>query len=149
MKKNDTLLERYRWWVMNLALVGVLLALYLYYEYYTRSLFGVCNVNAVLNCGPITIGSLSKLFGIPVALIGLTGYIVIFVTTFFKKFKLAFFMATFGILFCLRITFLEVFVENVLCLVCLGCQLVMILEFLLTLKLAYPNKLTLLDKKAK
>jgi len=31
------ILAKYRWWVMNLALVGVLLALYLYYEYLTKN----------------------------------------------------------------------------------------------------------------
>jgi len=149
MKKSDSILAKYRWWVMNLALVGVLLALYLYYEYLTKNLYGVCNVNAVLNCGPITTGSLSELFGIPVALIGLVGYIVIFLSAFFKKFKLAFYMATFGMLFCLRITFLEIFVEQVICLVCLGCQVVMIIEFVLTYMLAFPDKVGLLEKKFK
>lgn len=148
MKKNMTLVEKYRWWVMNFALFGVLLALYLYYEYVTQSSIGVCNINSVLNCSPVTTGSLSKLFGIPVSLIGLTGYLVIFVSTFFRKAKLAFFMATFGMLFCLRITFLEIFVEQVLCPVCMACQIVMLIEFFLTYQIAYPHKVGLLEKKA-
>ncbi|KKU18059.1 MAG: Vitamin K epoxide reductase family protein [Candidatus Pacebacteria bacterium GW2011_GWB1_47_8] len=134
--------------MMNLALVGILLALYLYYEYYTKRNIGVCDINSVFSCGPVTTGSLSELFGMPVALIGLVGYLVIFITAFFKRFKWAFFMATFGMLFCLRITFLEIFVEQVLCPVCLACQAVMIAEFILTLQLAYPKKFGLLPKKS-
>jgi uncharacterized membrane protein len=149
MKKDLPVLEKYRFWVMNFALFGVLLALYLYYEYLVQDTFGVCDINAVLNCDPITKGNLSELFGIPVALIGLVGYITIFVSTFFRKFKLAFFMAVFGLLFCLRITFLEIFVENVLCPVCMACQIVMIIEFFLTYQLAFPEKVGLPEKKTK
>lgn len=149
MKKGLSVLEKYRFWVMNFALVGILLALYLYYEYYTRRNFGVCDINSVLNCQPITVGSLSELFGIPVALIGLVGYITIFIAAFFRKFKLAFYMATFGVLFCLRITFLEVFVEQVICLVCMACQIVMLIELYLTYQLAFPDKAGLLEKSKK
>lgn len=138
-----------RLWVMRLALFGMVLAMYLYYEYVTKNLLGACNINAVINCGPITTGNLAQLFGIPVALIGLTGYVVILLSAFFKKFKLAFFMASFGMLFCLRLMFLEIFVEHVICPICVACQLVMLTEFILTWQLAYPKKSISLEKKSK
>lgn len=146
MKKNEILLENYRRWVVWLALVGIGLASYLYYEYLTQNAIGVCDINSVFNCKPIIIGSLSTLFSVPVSLIGLVGYVIILLTAFFKKLKWAFYMSVFGMLFCLRITILEIFVEGVLCPVCLACQTVMLIEFVLTMQLAFPKKFGLSAK---
>lgn len=140
MGKPAVLLEKYALWVKGLAIVGIGLALYLYFEYLTKNTYGVCNINAVINCGPITTGSLSELFGVSVALIGLVGYTAILLTAIFKQFKWAFGMAAFGMLFCLRLTILEIFVEHVLCPVCVACQIIMLIEFFLTYRLAYPKK---------
>lgn len=143
MKQLSAIMNKYQKWVMALAVLGVGLAAYLYYEYITQNAFGVCNINAVFNCKPITEGSLATLFGIPVALIGGVGYATIFLTAKLKNFKWAFYMATFGMLFCLRLTFLEIFVEHVICPVCMVCQAVMLIEFILTYQLAYPDKVGL------
>lgn len=143
MNDSSSLLKKYRKWVMGLALFGVGLASYLYYEYLVQDTFGICNINAVFNCVPITKGPLAELFGIPVALIGLVGYVTIFLTAWKKSFKWAFFMATFGMLFCLRLTILEIFVEKVICPVCMACQAVMLVEWILTYQLSFPEKVGL------
>jgi uncharacterized membrane protein len=145
MKDLSSIITKYRKWVMALALVGVGLASYLYYEYATQNAFGVCNINDVFNCKPIIEGELATLFGIPVALIGLVGYLVIFLTAKANNFKWSFYMATFGMLFCLRLTILEIFVEHVICPVCMACQAVMLVEFILTYQLAYPEKVGLIS----
>ena len=88
MKDLTLLFSKYRKWVMGLAIFGVGLAVYLYYEYLVQDTFGICNINAVFNCEPITKGPLSELFGIPVALIGLVGYATIFLTAWMKKFMM-------------------------------------------------------------
>jgi uncharacterized membrane protein len=143
MEKTSQIISKYAKWVIALGIFGVGLAVYLYYEYLVQDTFGICNINEVFNCDPITKGSLSELFGIPVALIGLIGYVAIVVSAFLKKFKLSFFMATFGMIFCLRLTILEIFVEGVLCPVCMACQAVMLAEFILTYQLAFPEKVGL------
>jgi uncharacterized membrane protein len=140
MEKTSKIMNKYVKWVIALAIFGVGLAVYLYYEYLVQDTYGICNINAVFNCEPITKGALAELYGIPVALIGLAGYLTIAVTAFLKKFKWSFFMATFGMIFCLRLTILEIFVEGVLCPVCLACQAVMLVEFILTYQLAFPEK---------
>ena len=145
MKDLTLLFSKYRKWVMGLAIFGVGLAVYLYYEYLVQDTFGICNINAVFNCEPITKGPLSELFGIPVALIGLVGYATIFLTAWMKKFPWSFYMAVFGMVFCLRLTILEIFVENVLCPVCLACQAVMLVELVLTYQLAFPEKVGLIS----
>lgn len=143
MKNSEKILSRYRKWVMLLALVGISLASYLYYEYAVQETFGVCDINSVLNCDPVTKGKLAELWGIPVSLIGLAGYLTILVTAGLRKFKWAFGVAIFGMLFCLRLMFLEIFVEGIICLVCVACQLVMLVELFLTYQLAFPEKVGL------
>jgi uncharacterized membrane protein len=83
----------------------------------------------------VTKGSLSTLFGIPVSLIGLIGYIVILLCSIFKQKLLVLGMTTFGMVFCLFITYQEVFRLKVICPVCLTCQLVMLTVFLLAIYL--------------
>jgi len=149
MKDSINLLEKYKNWVMGLAIFGVGLASYLFYEYLIQDTAGICNINAVFNCAPITTGSLAELWGIPVALIGLVGYVVIFLTAKFKSFKWAYYMAVFGMVFCLRLTILEIFVEHVLWAICMACQAVMLVEFILTYQLAFPEKVGLKSSQEK
>ena len=127
--------------LIGLAILGILLALYLFYNFLTKPLFESCYFNSRINCDAVTKGSLSTLFGIPVSLIGLIGYIVILLSSVFKKKLLVLGMSTFGMLFCLSITYQEVFKLKVICPVCLTCQLVMFTIFLLAIYLNANKKL--------
>ena len=121
--------------LISLSVLGICLASYLFYNFLTKPILEACFVNSVINCDAVTKGSLSTLFGVPVSLIGLAGYIVILFSSVFKKKKTILAMSTFGMFFCLYITFQEVFFLRVLCPVCLTCQLVMLLVFLISLGL--------------
>lgn len=128
--------------LIALSLLGILLALYLFYNFLTKPLVESCYLNSTINCDAVTKGQLSTLFGIPVSLIGLIGYIVILLSSIFKKRQLVLAMSTFGMLFCLSITYQEVFMLKVICPVCLACQIVMLLVFLLGIKLNFGIKKT-------
>lgn len=119
MKKIDTVIQ-------TLSLVGVLLALYLFYNYIAKPLNPICSINDVVNCDAVTTGVLRNFLGLPVPLFGLIGYLAIFAATFYKKYKLALGVAVFGTVFCLRLTILEIFVLKVVCPVCLACQIIML-----------------------
>lgn len=121
--------------IVLLAIIGIGLASYLLYETLAPAHVSPCYVNATINCEASTKGSLSTLFGIPVALYGLTGYLLILLAAFKKWKGMVFGVATFGLVFCLRITILEVFQLGVVCPVCLLCQLDMVALFLLSLRL--------------
>lgn len=121
-----------------LSVIGIGLALYLTNEYFAPPHQSICYINSYINCEASTKGELAKTLGIPTALYGLTGYFIILIASLKKWPKLLFGMATFGLLFCLRITFLEVFVINALCPVCLTCQAIMIVIFILGYKLNTP-----------
>ncbi len=123
-----------------LSIAGIFLALYLFYSYLIRPSFQPCSISATINCDAVIKGSVSKTLGIPTALYGLVGYIIILFSAMFKKTKLLFGMATFGVLFCLRITYVELFVIKVICPICLTCQVIMLIIFLLSLRLLMTHK---------
>ncbi len=116
--------------IAPLAVFGMLLAIYLFYEYLAPVHKSLCYVNSLINCEASTKGPLANTLGIPTALYGLAGYTVILIAALKKWPKLLFATATFGLLFCLRITYLEIFVIKAICPVCIGCQLDMIALFI-------------------
>ena len=120
-----------------LAGIGIILASYLFYSYLAPNPPGLCDINATVNCDAVTKGPLAEFLGVPVSLVGLIGYIIILSSSLMKNKKLHLFMATFGMVFCLRLTYLEIFVENVFCPVCGACQLVMFILFLISVKLNF------------
>lgn len=117
------------------SVIGIGLASYLFYNFLTKPATQICTINNQINCDAITKGSLSTIFGIPVSLVGLTGYIVILFSSLIKNKKLLLSMAAFGMIFCLYITYQELFKIKVICPVCLACQLDMLILFSLGLKL--------------
>ena len=128
--------EKYFDWVKILAVVGILLACYLLWQRFFHPAFQPCNVNATVNCNALTSGPLQNTLGIPTALIGLTGYVVILLSALKKNAKLVLGMSTFGLIFCLYIAYRELFQLRVICPVCIGCQLDMITVFVLGILLS-------------
>lgn len=118
-------------WTSYLAVVGVGLAIYLLYEFLAPAHQSLCYLNSTINCEASTKGVLANTLGIPTAIWGLTGYVFIFLAAIKKWKRVLLGMATFGLVFCLRISFLEIFVLKVICPVCVACQLIMVVEFLL------------------
>jgi uncharacterized membrane protein len=116
-----------------LAVIGIGLASYLFYNYLTRPVVEFCTINDQVNCDAVTKGILATLFGVPVSLIGLVGYLAILLASVFKNKKAILGISLFGMLFCLRLTFLELFSIKVLCPVCLACQVDMLALFLLSI----------------
>jgi len=126
--------------IKALSVIGVVLAVYLLWQQVYRPEFQPCKINSIVNCDAVISGPVAKTLGIPTPLYGLIGYIVIFFAAVFKKSKLLLGVATFGLLFCLRIAYIELFELNVVCPVCIACQLIMITVFILGLKLNLKKK---------
>jgi len=112
-----------------LSIIGVLLAVYLLVEQFTQSSFRPCTINETVNCGAVIDGPVAKTLGIPTPLYGLVGYTIIFIAAIFKKKKLLFSMAAFGLAFCLYIAYQELVILRVICPVCIACQIIMISVF--------------------
>lgn len=120
-------------WIRLLAIFGMLLAVYLLWERFFHPGIQPCNINSVINCDAIISGAVSNTLGIPTPVIGLVGYILIFIGSFFAMRKFILGMATFGLLFCLWIAYQELFLLHVVCPVCLLCQITMLSIFILSL----------------
>jgi uncharacterized membrane protein len=123
--------QKYYDWVKMLGVIGLILAIYLLWQQFFQPIFQPCNINATVNCNAVISGPVSKTLGIPTPLIGFVGYIMILIGAFRKNAKLVLGMATFGLVFCLYIAFRELFQLRVLCPVCIGCQIDMIIIFIL------------------
>jgi len=119
----------------TLSIVGVILASYLLYSFYNPKPNLLCDINDKVNCQAVTSGSLATFASVPVSLIGLVGYAAILFSSFTKRKKLMLGMSVFGMLFCLRLTILEVFFVKILCPVCIACQTVMLLVFTISVVL--------------
>lgn len=137
------MIKSQNWWyvVKILSITGIALAIYLYYSYATRPTFQPCYINSKVNCDAVIKGPVSLTFGIPTSLYGLVGYVVILFAAIYKKKKLLLGMSLFGLLFCLRITFIEIFILKVICPVCLTCQLVMLAVFYYAVRLYLRKKI--------
>ena len=120
-------------WVMGFAIFGILLAIYLLWQQSFRPAFQPCNITSSINCNAIISGAVSKTLGIPTPLIGLLGYIVIFIASLQKRKKLLVGMATFGLVFCAWIAYQELFLLHVICPVCILCQITMASVFLIAI----------------
>ena len=120
-------------YIKALSLVGVGLAVYLLGSQIFQPSFQPCRINGTVNCDAIISGEVSKTFGLPTPLIGLVGYLVIFVSAVLKKQKLMVSMAVFGLVFCLWIAYREFFELRVICPVCILCQVTMLGVFLFSL----------------
>jgi uncharacterized membrane protein len=60
---------------LTLVAIGLALSAYLTYEHFTASTTLACTDNGVLNCLQVTTSAQSKVFGIPVAVLGLAYFV--------------------------------------------------------------------------
>ena len=66
-----------------LCVLGVLVASYLSYMYYSDN-HSVCDINDTFDCTTVHQSEYAELFGFPVAIIGFIGYLLILLFVFLK-----------------------------------------------------------------
>lgn len=117
-------------WIALFAVLGVLLSSYSFLHKQGFASGAFCNLNATFNCDVVNQGPYSQLFGIPVALIGIIGYLLLaFAAGLKMKNPEDKSLSTFlllaslgGFLFALYLSGLEAFVLHAWCIVCLTSQ---------------------------
>lgn len=120
------------------ALLGMLDAGYLTYEHYAHIL-PPCTTNAIIDCGQVLTSKYSIVLGIPLALVGLTYYLVLFcmsLSLFSKDSEkvrkgIVLFTAS-GFLFSLYFLYLQIFVIHAICLYCMASAFTSTFLFLIT-----------------
>ena len=129
--------------IQLLAVPGMLIAYYLYL-FHSGSLFTTCTVNDFFDCGQVSgPGSPFASIGpIPVALIGLLGYAVIFLMVWLQDWirliednlpELLVGVVGLAFLFTLGLTALEMFVIHAFCQYCLYSAGVVLVMFILAI----------------
>ena len=113
--------------MIGFAVAGLLLSLWSYREHFTTSSNAACNINAVFNCDLVNKSVYSVIFGVPVAAVGIGGYLalVLLGAAWWKQrdpllLKVYVLCAVGGLGFALYLTYLEAFVIHAWCLICLA-----------------------------
>jgi uncharacterized membrane protein len=120
-----------RWAMIGIAVLGLALASYLVYVHYSGSK-PVCTTSGA--CLKVQTSVYSKLAGVPVALIGLIGYVAIFLSLLVRdrdEVRLATLgMTVIGVCFSGYLTYREVFTLKTICEECAASAVLMLILFL-------------------
>jgi len=120
-----------RYLIAVLALAGVVvsgLALHVHYCTETQP----CSINEKWDCGVVNHSPFAEIEHIPVAAIGIAGYLALGGLAFWRQRALVFLCALVGLGFALRLTFIEELVLGVWCLYCVISQVLIALIVLLS-----------------
>lgn len=108
-----------------LAFAGMAVSSFSLYHHYQRSKTSYCDFGETFNCDIVNRSEYSAIMGIPVAGIGIAGYLIIFLlaTVYRDRRETAlvlFLGALAGLGFALYLTYIEGFVLHAWCIVCLS-----------------------------
>lgn len=121
----------------TLALVGVGIASYLTYVRYSGTAIA-CTTGG---CEKVQSSSYAELAGVPVAVIGLVGYVLILVTAFFAGEVAALAAAALtvgGFAFCVYLVYVQLAVIDAICQWCIASDVVMLLLLVVALLRLWP-----------
>jgi uncharacterized membrane protein len=121
-----------RYLIAFLALVGVVvsgLALRVHYDTGTEP----CSINAHWDCGVVNHSSYAEVAHVPVAILGILGYLALGGLGFYRQRYLFLLVAIVGLAFALRLSLIEELVLGVWCLYCVISQGIIVLMVLLGL----------------
>ena len=120
-----------RYLLLALAIAGVVVSsLALQVHYSTKAT--PCDINAHWDCGIVNHSSFSMIEHVPVAAIGIAGYVVIGVLGFFRRRFLLVLAVFAGFCFALHLTSIEEYVLQVWCLYCVISQTIIALLLLVS-----------------
>lgn len=137
MSKKRSLYSFFDWQgiaVIVLASAGIILSLYLTINFYYGSEFSYCITGT--DCDIVKKSAYSKIFGIPVSILGVIGYAAILtaaVTSLSKKKKwnLLFIFSSLGFSFSFYLTYLELFIIKAVCSYCIISAIIITLILIL------------------
>jgi uncharacterized membrane protein len=104
-----------------LALAGVVVSVLALRVHYTTGV-QICSINEKWDCGIVNHSPFAEIFGIPVATLGIVGYLALAGLALAGQRALLFLANLIGIGFALYLTFIEEFVLQVWCLYCVISQ---------------------------
>ena len=121
-----------RYIIAFLALAGLVvsvLALRVHYSTGTEP----CSINERWDCGVVNHSPFAEMHGVPVAVLGIAGYLALGGLGFARQRFLLFLVTLIGLGFALRLTFIEEYVLQVWCVYCVISQAIIGLLTILSL----------------
>lgn len=117
--------DRISWVIVVLALIGIGLSAVSLVNHYKKSPSEFCDIDETFNCDIVNRSIYSKLFGIPVAGIGLLGYLLLLGLSRVNREKKSFSAililgSLIGLGFSLYLTYVEIRILATYCILCLG-----------------------------
>jgi vitamin-K-epoxide reductase (warfarin-sensitive) len=106
-----------RWVFIVLAVLGIVVSSLALREHY-RTDASPCSINERWDCGIVNKSPYAMLFGIPVAVIGIAGYLLLGVLAFMRAYRYALVAALVGLGFALYLAHIESAVLGVWCIYC-------------------------------
>jgi vitamin-K-epoxide reductase (warfarin-sensitive) len=99
-----------------------------------------CSINDKWDCGVVNHSPYAMIHGVPVAAMGIAGYLLIAIAAFMRRRALTFILILVGLAFALHLTSIEAHVLEVWCLYCVISQgIIAVLTVLSLIWLAWPK----------
>jgi vitamin-K-epoxide reductase (warfarin-sensitive) len=106
-----------KWVLIVLAVVGIVASSLALREHY-RTDASPCSINEKWDCGIVNHSPYAVLYGVPVAVIGIAGYLLLGVLAFKKAYRVMLVAALGGLGFALHLAHIESVVLGVWCIYC-------------------------------
>ena len=130
-----------RWLLIVLAVVGIVASSLALREHY-RTDISPCSINERWDCGIVNHSPYAMLFGIPVAVIGIAGYLLLGVLAFMRAYRVMLVAAMGGLGFALHLARIESVILGVWCIYCAISLGVISLLSLLVLGIVIVNSMS-------
>ncbi len=126
--------NRLFWAIVIGSLVGIAVSAYSLLHHFSFVSGALCTLNDTVNCDVVNRGPYSEIFGVPVAVLGVLGYLGMLVAAVLRRKTpsdrgLTWFLglaALGGLAFSFYLTSIEAFVLHAWCILCLTSQLAML-----------------------
>ncbi len=118
MKRNAA-----RYLLLGCCLLGGTLSTVSLHNHYSASPTDYCDLNATFNCDLVNRSTYARFLGVPVALLGLLGYLLLFALSLRASRLIAsfrFVASLVGLAFALYLAYIEAYILAAWCLLCIG-----------------------------
>jgi vitamin-K-epoxide reductase (warfarin-sensitive) len=124
-----------RWSLLVLAVIGMIVSSLALREHYREYGDSPCSINERWDCGIVNQSPFAMLAGIPVAALGIAGYLLMGVLAFRRAYRLLLPTALAGLSFSLYLAHVEAHILGVWCIYCVASLAVISIISLLALAL--------------
>lgn len=133
------------------ALFGVVISVYLIYQHYKPAGGSFCIINDYVNCDIVNKSIYAEILGFPVGGLGLVAYLTLFIGSVAvsrglwkqRALKILALFAGFSFAFSLYLTYVEFFILEAVCPLCVTSQILIFIIFILLLTSLWQTKKSL------